>query len=68
MIRTSRAKAAERKNEIISVVRPAHMVCISVTVAYTVVLLQAQGTSPLQSLQLIDEFFLFLMYLTAGLK
>ncbi|XP_048086570.1 uncharacterized protein LOC125285982 [Alosa alosa] len=45
MIRTSRAKAVERKKETISVVRPAHT-----------------------SLQTIDEFFLFLMYLVASLK
>ncbi|XP_046874028.1 uncharacterized protein LOC124466285 [Hypomesus transpacificus] len=44
-IRKSRARAAERRNEPVSVVRPAHT-----------------------SLQPIDELFLFLMYLAAGLK
>lgn len=74
MIRTSRAKAAEKKNETISVVRPALTVCICVIVAHSSFtssgnILHCSNTHslPPQSLQPIDEFFLFLMYLAAGL-
>ena len=73
---TSRARAAERRHEPVSVVCPAHTVCICMfswcmyffNPGNILHCLNNHIVLPQQSLQPIDKLFLFLMYLAAGLK